>query len=676
MAPSLSFPSSISELRVPQEEEAFARTSPHNSPRMPLVGSLSRWEMSSLKCDISDLALVDPLQRSPGSAERSQLSFQSSCHNSGSSSQHLCSSGNSLGNAMMNGEWQQMLHSTTMGYASAMTSLLSSSSKSTNKNPNTIADLHADNPSTREPIVSFGGISLRDEVSFSRLSPILSRNQHQVGLGLEKVQIMGSGWNSLEPSSNSGITINPSHGRVALQAVSQTSMNDLQQRACDSVFGETNLKLPSYCNEDTNHLTPAFSLKREEKSMLGFKQALAEIQPGSSKLLISSGCTTPQSPVPSNLAMCVPVPEQSAVICGTKPLDCLEQFGESKVMDDGKSVKKAGSSTPLEQNRAGLVYTVNYESDETGSNPRNEDSSGSDQANGGNGVTGTAKKRNLHKAKLLGMSCDTTSLKAKDTKVTMDEPALKRQKGVENTAKEKEENKSIVERSESENSGNSAPGLVKENLKPPEPPKADFIHVRARRGQATDSHSLAERVRREKISERMKFLQDLVPGCNKVTGKAVMLDEIINYVQSLQHQVQFLSMKLAAVNSRLEFNLDGLVNKKEPLLQNLAAETQPACNHAQIHQQKETLLQARIRGVSNFGSLSSVPVASSRGVISILSPPSELYGDVVSQKKNTWDGDLQSIVQMGFIPNRQYPLELQELQSQVPARQLRAEMYT
>ncbi|XP_057969445.1 transcription factor BHLH089-like [Malania oleifera] len=55
--------------------------------------------------------------------------------------------------------------------------------------------------------------------------------------------------------------------------------------------------------------------------------------------------------------------------------------------------------------------------------------------------------------------------------------------------------------------------------KPPEPPK-DYIHVRARRGQATDSHSLVERVHREKISERMKLLQDLVLGCNKVTGKA------------------------------------------------------------------------------------------------------------------------------------------------------------
>lgn len=40
----------------------------------------------------------------------------------------------------------------------------------------------------------------------------------------------------------------------------------------------------------------------------------------------------------------------------------------------------------------------------------------------------------------------------------------------------------------------------KQNAKPscdvavPVPPKQDYIHVRARRGQATDSHSLAERV--------------------------------------------------------------------------------------------------------------------------------------------------------------------------------------
>ncbi|KAL9330677.1 hypothetical protein ACSQ67_000287 [Phaseolus vulgaris] len=77
-----------------------------------------------------------------------------------------------------------------------------------------------------------------------------------------------------------------------------------------------------------------------------------------------------------------------------------------------------------------------------------------------------------------------------------------------------------------------------------EAPKENFIHVR-----------------REKISERMRLLQELVPGCNKITGKAVMLDEIINYVQSLQQQVEFLSMKLATVNPELNFDVDRILSK-------------------------------------------------------------------------------------------------------------------
>ncbi|PPD91645.1 hypothetical protein GOBAR_DD11400 [Gossypium barbadense] len=36
----------------------------------------------------------------------------------------------------------------------------------------------------------------------------------------------------------------------------------------------------------------------------------------------------------------------------------------------------------------------------------------------------------------------------------------------------------------------------------------------------------------------MKLLQELVPGCNKISGTALVLDEIINHVQSLQRQVE------------------------------------------------------------------------------------------------------------------------------------------
>lgn len=149
---------------------------------------------------------------------------------------------------------------------------------------------------------------------------------------------------------------------------------------------------------------------------------------------------------------------------------------------------------------------------------------------------------------------------------------------------------------------------TKDNSKPVEPPK-DYIHVRARRGQATDSHSLAERVsylifgncndmltiiiffnynilicidmlcvlnvsfrsvERRSVKEwsffrilfravirclinyAYEYLKSTVITKTKlsiisklrfyylsqVTGKAVMLDEIINYVQSLQRQVE------------------------------------------------------------------------------------------------------------------------------------------
>ena len=50
--------------------------------------------------------------------------------------------------------------------------------------------------------------------------------------------------------------------------------------------------------------------------------------------------------------------------------------------------------------------------------------------------------------------------------------------------------------SKAEVEASSVPGdkPAEESTKPSEPPKQDYIHVRARRGQATDSHSLAERV--------------------------------------------------------------------------------------------------------------------------------------------------------------------------------------
>lgn len=187
----------------------------------------------------------------------------------------------------------------------------------------------------------------------------------------------------------------------------------------------------------------------------------------------------------------------------------------------------------------------------------------------------------------------------------------------------------------------------KANQKSPEPPK-DYIHVRARRGQATDSHSLAERVRREKISERMKLLQDLVPGCNKVTGKALMLDEIINYVQSLQRQVEFLSMKLASVNPRLD-SVDNLLSKDlyqpnasvpHPLFPMDTSEPALYKNQSQQNPQLQ----------SNNGSVDQIDTALCRN-LGLQLPHLDGFTEGLSQFPGLCEDDLHSIVQMGYSQN-------------------------
>ncbi|KAF5735759.1 DNA binding protein putative isoform 1 [Tripterygium wilfordii] len=65
--------------------------------------------------------------------------------------------------------------------------------------------------------------------------------------------------------------------------------------------------------------------------------------------------------------------------------------------------------------------------------------------------------------------------------------------------------------------------------------------IRAKRGCATHPRSIAERVRRTKISERMRNLQDLVPNMDKQTNTADMLDLAVDYIKDLQRQVNVLT---------------------------------------------------------------------------------------------------------------------------------------
>ncbi|KAJ7949134.1 Transcription factor bHLH130 family [Quillaja saponaria] len=65
--------------------------------------------------------------------------------------------------------------------------------------------------------------------------------------------------------------------------------------------------------------------------------------------------------------------------------------------------------------------------------------------------------------------------------------------------------------------------------------------TRAKRGFATHPRSIAERVRRTRISERIKKLQDLFPKMDKQTSTADMLDLAVEYIKDLQKQVKILT---------------------------------------------------------------------------------------------------------------------------------------
>ncbi|CAN4099947.1 unnamed protein product [Withania somnifera] len=65
--------------------------------------------------------------------------------------------------------------------------------------------------------------------------------------------------------------------------------------------------------------------------------------------------------------------------------------------------------------------------------------------------------------------------------------------------------------------------------------------VRAKRGCATHPRSIAERVRRTRISDRIRKLQELVPNMDRQTNTADMLEEAVEYVKFLQRQIQELT---------------------------------------------------------------------------------------------------------------------------------------
>uniref|UniRef100_A0A2P2KEL4 Basic helix-loop-helix family protein n=1 Tax=Rhizophora mucronata TaxID=61149 RepID=A0A2P2KEL4_RHIMU len=247
----------------------------------------------------------------------------------------------------------------------------------------------------------------------------------------------------------------------------------------------------------------------------------------------------------------------------------------------------------------------------------------------GNGGETSAKSLGSKKRKRGGQ--DTEPDHAKVTQHSVD------------AAKDNFESKQKAEQNPPLTANRTAGKQGKQGLQASDPAKEEYIHVRARRGQATNSHSLAERVRREKISERMKFLQDLVPGCSKVTGKAVMLDEIINYVQSLQRQVEFLSMKLATVNPRLDFNIEGLLAKDSRAVSSSTMAFSPELPmvYPPMHPSQSGLVPATFPGMDGHSEVIRRSLGSHLTPMGVgFKGPSQLH--------SAWEDELHNVIQVNY----------------------------
>lgn len=70
------------------------------------------------------------------------------------------------------------------------------------------------------------------------------------------------------------------------------------------------------------------------------------------------------------------------------------------------------------------------------------------------------------------------------------------------------------------------------------------VRIRAKRGCATHPRSIAERMRRMRISERIRRLQELFPNMDKA-NIADMLDVAAEYIKELQNQIKTMSTSQA-----------------------------------------------------------------------------------------------------------------------------------
>ncbi|MCD9561456.1 hypothetical protein HAX54_020578 [Datura stramonium] len=443
-----------------------------------------------------------------------------------------------------------------------------------------------------------------------------------LGAGVNRMR--GMGWTQPNATSKGGTFIPPTTGMLP---------QSLSQLPADSGFIERAARFSCFSGGKVGDIMNSFTIPNSSNTYhngLAFRQ--------------------PQEVFPSNQLQSpsTAISQKQDMISAVKSSEDVSLTLEHGATDRGSLKNEKNVSFARSQDEAKECVGISgNESDETECSGHQEEVKGGDSSAMGFG----SKKR-----KRSGQDTEFDQMNgAQEPSAQLTKDQTETQKGGQNL-----------------NSTACRPGgkNSKQGSKSADPPKEEYIHIRARRGQATNSHSLAERLRREKISERMKFLQDLVPGCNKVTGKAVMLDEIINYVQSLQKQVEFLSMKLATINPRLDFNIDAFLAKdilhsRAGPSSSLAFAPDMTVPYQSLHQLQPGLLQSGLPGLGDSTD------AFLKSIYPHLAATSSGCRESSSQLPNIWDDELYNVVEMGLSASA--PLHRQDLSGSLPSGQMKEE---
>ncbi|XP_078179805.1 uncharacterized protein LOC144573898 [Carex rostrata] len=159
----------------------------------------------------------------------------------------------------------------------------------------------------------------------------------------------------------------------------------------------------------------------------------------------------------------------------------------------------------------------------------------------------SAKRKFL--GKLDGQSEAVKKKARASTHIQKSEKKTSSKKGQKSASREEEENKGALNKqssscysSDNESNGsqeNNASGVTSSRSKGSSALNSNG-KSRAGRGSATDPQSLYARKRRERINERLRILQSLVPNGTKV-DISTMLEEAVQYVKFLQLQIKLLS---------------------------------------------------------------------------------------------------------------------------------------